>query len=68
MSICPQCSKKIRGADKIKVKGVWRHHHTSRKKKEVKITEYGLKFKKHPNGYTDEQLLKRAVEKSMGVI
>ena len=77
MSICPKCGKKIRGADKIKVKGVWRHHHTSRKKKEVKQTEHGLKFKPHPNvqrswganpdGYNDEQLLRRAVERSMGV-
>jgi len=77
MSICPTCGKRVKGADKVKKKGVWRHHHSSRKKVEVKQTEYGLKFKKHPNvprswgvnpdRYTDDQLLKRAVERSMGI-
>lgn len=77
MSICPDCGKKIRGADKIKVNGIWMHHHTSRKNPHVKITEHGLKFKKHPNvtrawgsnpeHYNDDQLLRRAVEKRMGV-
>ena len=72
MSICPECGKKISGSNKIKIKGVLRHHHTSRKKKRVKVTEYGLKFKDHPGvqrawgsnpeGYNDDQLIRRAVE------
>jgi hypothetical protein len=78
MSVCPECGKKIKGADKIKVKGVWRHHHNSVKKLNVKQTEHGLKFKKpgnvqrswgvNPEHYSDDQLLKRAVERRMGVI
>jgi len=77
MSICPDCGKKIRGADKIKKNGVWKHHHTSRKKKQVKVTEQGLKFKRqpgvtrswgvNPEGYNDDELLRRAVERRMGV-
>jgi|GEM_PF-3746246 len=76
--ICYLCGKNIRGADKIKVRGNWIHkHHSPIKKKNVKVTEHGLKFKKtpsvtrawgvNPEHYNNDQLLKRAVERSMGV-
>ena len=59
---CPTCKKTIVRTDKVKRNGVWYHHHSPVQKKNVKMTEYGL----NPDKYTDEQLLRRALEKRYG--
>lgn len=30
---CPRCKESVKGADKIKIEGVWYHHHSPVKKK-----------------------------------
>jgi hypothetical protein len=69
MSICPVCKKRVRGADKVKVKGVWQHHHSPVKKK-VKIVlkprSLGMSTMVktlYEKSLTDEQLLRKALEK-----
>jgi uncharacterized protein (DUF1786 family) len=62
MSICPECGKKVRGADKVRIKGIWRHHHTSIKKPE-KIKTEQMKMKN--KNLTDEQMIKGMVDKFM---
>jgi hypothetical protein len=59
MSICPECGKKIRGANKIKIRGVWRHHHSS-VRKPAKIKTRNLELEN--THLTEEQLIKRLVE------
>jgi len=68
MSICLKCGKKIRGGDKIKVKGVWMHHHTSIRKpvkahvkmKSGRTNWLSLSIKN--KNLSDEQLISRMVE------
>ena len=60
MLICPKCGKKISGADKIKVKGVWRHHHTSIKK--LVRDHVKLEGIVKSENLSDDQLIRRAVE------
>jgi hypothetical protein len=59
MSICPECGKKISGANKIKIKGVWRHQHSS-VRKPAKIKRRNLELGN--SHLTEEQLIKRMVE------
>ncbi len=52
MPICPVCKKMVRRSDRVKTNGVWRHHHSSIKKK----IHIFVIYKEHQ---TDEQLIRR---------
>jgi hypothetical protein len=55
-----KCGKKIRGADKIKIKGVWLHKHHTSIKKPAKIKSRNLEMEN--SKLSDDQLIKRLAE------